>query len=48
MRIGILTFHRAHSYGAVLQCYALQQTLAQMEHEVWVIDYRQPYIENLY
>ena len=24
-KIGILTFHRAYNYGAVLQCYALQQ-----------------------
>lgn len=27
MKIGILTFHEADSYGAVLQAYALQQTL---------------------
>ena len=25
MKIGILTFHCAHNYGAVLQCYALHQ-----------------------
>ena len=25
MKIGILTFHLAHNYGAVLQCYALQE-----------------------
>lgn len=48
MRIGILTYHRAHNYGAVLQCYALQQVLTDMGHEVNVIDYRQPYIENKY
>lgn len=29
MKIGILTFHEADSYGAVLQAYALQQTLAK-------------------
>ena len=39
MKIGILTFHRAHNYGAVLQCYALQQYLIQLRHEVYVIDY---------
>lgn len=39
MKIGILTFHRAHNYGAVLQCYALQQYLIQLGHEVYVIDY---------
>ena len=39
MRIGILTFHRAHNYGAVLQCYALQEYLLQQGHDVHVIDY---------
>lgn len=48
MRIGILTFHRAHNYGAVLQCYALQETLKRMGHSVRVIDYRQPWIEDFY
>ena len=48
MKVGILTFHRAHNYGAVLQCHALQQVLESMGHEVRVIDYRQPYIESLY
>lgn len=48
MRVGILTFHRAHNYGAVLQCYALQKVLKNLGHEVQVIDYRQPYIEDLY
>ena len=48
MRLGILTFHRAHNYGAVLQTYALQQCLQSMGHDVWVIDYRQPAIEKAY
>lgn len=48
MKIGILTFHRAHNYGAVLQCYALQEVLKGMGHEVEVIDYRQPQIERTY
>lgn len=48
MRVGILTFHRAHNYGAVLQCYALQKVLKNLGHEVQVIDYRQPYIEKHY
>lgn len=39
MRIGILTFHRAHNYGAVLQCYALQEYLVNLGHNVSVIDY---------
>ena len=48
MKIGILTFHRAHNYGAVLQCYALQEVLIGMGHEVEVIDYRQPAIDIAY
>jgi len=30
MKIGILTFHQADSYGAVLQAYALQQTIKKL------------------
>lgn len=48
MKIGILTFHRAYNYGAVLQCYALKEVLKKMGHYVQVIDYRQPYIEKAY
>ena len=44
MRIGILTFHRAHNYGAVLQCYALQQYLKAQGHEVYVIDYNNKHL----
>lgn len=46
MKIGILTFHRAINYGAVLQCYALKTALSQLGHEVKIIDYRPPYIEK--
>ena len=33
MKIGILTFHEADSYGAVLQAYALQETLKKLGAE---------------
>lgn len=46
MKIGILTFHRAINFGAVLQCYALYHTLSDMGHDVEVIDYRPAYIEK--
>lgn len=46
MKIGILTFHNAINYGAVLQCYALKEFLSQRGHEVEVIDYRVPAIEE--
>lgn len=48
MKIGILTFHYAYNYGAVLQCYALQEALKELGHEVFVIDYHQQDIENAY
>ena len=38
-KIGILTFHRAHNYGAVWQCYALKQACESLGHEVETIDY---------
>lgn len=46
MKIGILTFHNAINYGAVLQCYALKEFLSQRGHDVQVIDYRVPAIED--
>ena len=48
MKIGILTFHCAHNYGAVLQCCALQETLKAMGHKVEIIDYRPKYLLNPY
>lgn len=48
MKIGILSLHRANNYGAVLQCYALQQALTEVGHDVYVIDYRQPDTELSY
>ena len=48
MRIGILTFHCAHNYGAVLQCYALQQYLHSLGHDIFVINYRPKYLLEPY
>lgn len=48
MKIGILTFHNALNYGAVLQTYASVQFLRSLGHEVFVVDYRNPYIEAVY
>lgn len=39
MKIGIMTFHWASNYGAILQCFALQKTLQIMGYDVQVIDY---------
>lgn len=43
MKIGIITFHFAENYGAVLQCYALQEYLKSRGHEVVIINYRPGY-----
>lgn len=48
-KIGILTFHRAENYGAVLQAYALQYYLnLETDCTAEVIDYRSPFIEEYY
>ena len=39
MKTGILTFHRALNYGAVLQAYALRKTICDLGHDCEVIDY---------
>ena len=46
MRIGILTFHNANNYGAVLQAYCLQETLRRIGFDVEIVDYRNPLIES--
>lgn len=46
--IGILTFHRAANYGAVLQAYALQEICNTYLIENEIVDYRCGYIEKQY
>lgn len=48
MKIGILTFHRAHNFGAVLQAFALQQKLKEYDYHVEIIDYSPNYITKPY
>lgn len=48
MKVGILTFHRADNYGAVLQVYALYTQCVTMGYDTEVIDYRCNAIENAY
>ena len=48
MKIGILTFHCAHNYGAVLQAYGLQEYLKSRGHAVEMIDYRPRYLTRGY
>ncbi len=47
-KIGIITFHRAINYGALMQTYALQQVIKKEGGEVRVIDYHSPNIEYAY
>lgn len=48
MKIGIVTFHSAHNYGAVLQAWSLQEYLNKQGHEVDIINLRLPVIDKLY
>lgn len=46
-KIGIITFHNAHNYGAVLQTYALQKIVSK-ENDAQIINYKNKAIENAY
>ena len=47
-KVGILTFHNAHNYGAVLQAYALKTKLTRMGYNAAVLNYRNKYIAKTY
>ncbi len=46
MKIGILTFHNALNYGAVLQAFGLQQVLKKQGADVQIINYLNPEVER--
>lgn len=46
-KIGIVTFHRAYNYGALLQAYALQKKINE-ENDAYIIDYRNKNVEKSY
>lgn len=46
MKVGILTYHSALNYGAILQAYALQETLKTKKVEVEIIDFKPVNPEN--
>lgn len=48
MRVGILTFHRAHNYGAALQAYALMRACEKLGFNTSIIDYAPAYIDDQY
>lgn len=45
--IAILTFQSSNNYGALLQCYALCETLIKMGKEVSIINLNKEYIKDL-
>lgn len=47
-KVGIVTFHHAHNYGAVLQCLALKIVIKNLGYEVYVVDHRNKLIEDVY
>ena len=48
-RIGILTFHRAHNAGAMLQAFALQKYISSIgDFKAELVDYRNKQIESQY
>ena len=47
-KVGIITFHRAVNYGAVLQAYALQTIISKMGINCEIIDYRNDFLEKLH
>lgn len=48
MKIGILTYHRAENYGAMLQAYALRTYLQSLGHDVEFVDYWPDYHVNYF
>lgn len=48
MKIGILTFHNAYNYGAVLQAYALRSFLESNGHDVEILDYHNSQVDQSY
>ncbi len=48
MKIGILTYHRSHNYGALMQAIALRRVLSDMGHQATFIDYWPAYHWHMY
>lgn len=48
MKIGILTYHRSHNYGAMLQAVALRYQLEKLGHEAYFVDYWPDYHRQMY
>ena len=42
MKVGIITIHNSHNYGACLQAFALYQYITEQGHDVEIIDLYRP------
>lgn len=47
-KIEIVTFNKAHNYGATLQAYALERKISDLKYEVDFLNYYDEFIENGY
>lgn len=47
-QIGIVTYHRAHNFGALLQAYGLKSYLESMGYKVDIVDYFPRYHSQMY
>ncbi len=48
MKIGILTYHRSHNYGALLQSIATRVILEELGHQAYFVDYWPSYHRRVY
>ena len=48
MKVGILTFHNAYNYGAILQAYATLELIKQYGCDAEIIDYHNNKIDKVY
>lgn len=48
MKLGILTYHRSHNYGALLQSIALKKVLEDLGFEAYFVNYWPEYHRDMY
>ena len=48
MKIGILTYHRSHNFGALFQAIATRKVLSDFGNDVYYIDYWPNYHVSMY
>lgn len=48
MKIGVLTFHFAHNYGAMLQSFALKTYLSGLDYDIEIVNYVPEYMRIKY